>query len=67
MTTRLFAYLIFGLIGMAAFGYGKKQGKPKAAFIGIAIMVYPYLVSDTLALWAIGAGLTTMLFMFRDR
>lgn len=66
MTGKIFAWLIFGLIGMAAFGYGKKQGRPKTILIALILMVYPYLVSNALALWLVGAGLTAALFVFRD-
>ena len=66
MAGKLFAYLIFGLIGMAALAYGKKQHSPKKMLIGAALMVYPYVVADTLALWGVGAGLTAALFMLPD-
>jgi len=48
---------------MAAFGYGKKQQKPKAMLLGAALMGYPYLVDGALALWLVGAGLTAALFV----
>lgn len=62
----MFAWLVFGLIGMAAFGYGKKQGKAGAMVLGGALMVYPYLVDGALLLWLVGAGLTVGLFLWRD-
>ncbi|MFH1724931.1 MAG: hypothetical protein ABII00_09965 [Elusimicrobiota bacterium] len=65
MTGKLFAWLIFGLIGLAAFGYGKKQGRPKTMLIAVVLMGYPYLVSSPLALWLIGAGLTAALWVSR--
>lgn len=66
MAAKVFAWLIFGLIGMAAFGYGKKQGKGKAMILGGALMAYPYAVDGALALWAVGAALTAGLFVWRD-
>jgi hypothetical protein len=66
MVGKIYAMLVFGLIGMAAFGYGRKQRSPKAITIGILLMAYPYMVSGNLALWGIGAGLTVALFIFRD-
>jgi len=66
MASNLFAYLIFGLFGMAAFMYGKKQQKPKAMLIAGALIAYPYAVSDTFLLWGIGIALTVALFIFRD-
>ena len=62
----LIAGFFFGLIGMAAFGYGKKQGNYNAMGIGAALMVYPYFVTNTLATVAIGIALTASLFYFRD-
>lgn len=65
MTAKMFAWLLFGLIGMAAFGYGKKQGNFNVLALGGALMVYPYFVSDTLLLWGVGAALTAALFLWR--
>jgi hypothetical protein len=43
----LLAGLIFGTIGWGSFSYGRKLElwKPKA--IGVALMVYPYVLSQT--------------------
>ena len=60
----IFASVIFGSIGLAAFIYGKKQSNLKALVIGVVLMVYPYFVQNPLALYAIGAILTVMLFIF---
>lgn len=60
------AWLVFGLIGMAAFGYGKKEGRVKTMILAAALMVYPYFVSNPIALWGVGAALTAALFLWRD-
>ena len=62
----IFAGIVFGAIGFAAFIYGKKQVSFKPMLIGIALMAYPYFVSNTILLWGIGAALTVSLFLFRD-
>jgi hypothetical protein len=62
----LFASLLFGAIGLAAFVYGKRLGAIKPVVIGIALMAYPYFVSETWLLYGIGAALTASLFFFRD-
>ncbi len=62
----LFASIIFGSIGFGAFLYGKKQASAKLMIIGILLMVYPYFVSNRIALYAIGFLLTASLFIFRD-
>jgi hypothetical protein len=45
---------LFSLIGMAVFAYGRRQRTATHTLIGIALMVYPYFVSGTLALVGVG-------------
>lgn len=63
----LFGSLAFGVVGMGAFMYGKKQAGWKAMSLGVALMAFPYFVDPTWLLYTIGAGLTAALFVFRDR
>jgi hypothetical protein len=49
--------LIFSSIGIGYFIYGRKQSNMVAKYCGIALMLYPYLVTNTLAMIAVGAGL----------
>ena len=63
-TANIFAAVIFGGIGFAAFVYGKKQLSFKAMAIGILLMVYPYFVSNTIGVYAVGVVLTVALFIF---
>lgn len=62
----MFASLLFGIIGLAAFVYGKKSMNWKPMVIGIALMAFPYVVDETWLLYAIGAALCAALFVFRD-
>jgi hypothetical protein len=62
----LFGALIFGVIGLAAFLYGKKQAKMGPLVIGLLLMIYPYFIEETWILWAIGAALTVAIFFFRE-
>jgi hypothetical protein len=62
----LFAALFFGLVGFAAFMYGRKQARFSAMTIGTALMVYPYFVSRAWLLWSIGVALCAALYVFRD-
>ena len=52
------AYLIgavlFGIVGLIAFRMGRKSDKPRTLWIGVGLMFYPYAVSNTWVLWAIG-------------
>lgn len=61
VATLLFAVL-FGLIGLAAFRYGRKNSEPRQLFLGIALMAYGYFVSNAWISLAIGAVLTLLLF-----
>ena len=63
-TANIFASIIFGSIGFAAFIYGKKQSNLKALVIGVALMVYPYFVANEIAVYAIGVVLTLALVFF---
>ena len=57
--------VFFGLVGFAAFRYGKKNGEPKPLFLGIALMAYGYFVSNVWVSVGIGALLTLFLFFPR--
>ena len=57
--------LVFGSIGFVAFIYGKRMNLWKPMFLGIALMVYPYFISDDLLMIAIGTIGTAGLFFLR--
>ena len=57
--------LVFGSIGFVAFIYGKRMNLWKPMFLGIALMIYPYFVSNDIAIIAIGAVGTAGLFFLR--
>lgn len=62
----LIANLIFSAIGFVGFVFGKRMNRLKPMLIGLALMVFPYFVSGTAALYTIGLALTAALFLFRD-
>ena len=62
----LFGSFLFGIIGFAAWRYGKKTSRPAVKWIGVALMLYPYGVSQTWLLYALGVALCTGLYWFRD-
>ncbi|EIL92856.1 hypothetical protein [Rhodanobacter spathiphylli] len=49
--------LLFGSIGLGFFVYGRKQRAIVPLLCGIALMVFPYLVSGTAWLIAVGVVL----------
>jgi hypothetical protein len=59
----LFGAIIFGVIGYAAYRYGKRTGLASTKWLGISLMIYPYVVSATWLLYAVGAGLCIGLYL----
>lgn len=57
--------VLFGSIGLGYFIYGKKQHAAMPMICGISLMVYPYFVSNTLALVAIGLAISALPYFFR--
>lgn len=62
----LMGAIVFGLVGYAAYRYGKKAELPTPKWIGVALMLYPYAISDTWLLYAVGSGLCVGLYIFRE-
>ena len=58
--------VLFGLVGFAAFRYGRKNSEPRPLFIGVALMAYGYFVTNPWVSLAIGSVLTLALFFPRE-
>ena len=58
--------LVFGSIGFVAFIYGKRLNLWKPMILGIALMVYPYFISDNAVMFVVGIFGSTALFFLRD-
>ena len=56
-TSFLLISLVFSSIGLGYLIYGKKQKHTVAFYAGLALMIYPYLVSSSTMLFAIGIAL----------
>ena len=64
-TSLLLWSLLFSSIGLGFFVYGKKQKAVVPLFCGLGLMIYPYFVSNTLLLVAIGAALSVLPYFVR--
>ena len=53
----IFGAIVFGLIGLAAFRYGRKRQRGTTVWLGVSLMVYPYAISRTWMLYAVGIAL----------
>jgi hypothetical protein len=57
--------LLFGSIGFGFALYGKQQRAVVPLLCGIALMIYPYFVSNVIALLGIGIVLVAIPYFFR--
>jgi predicted membrane protein len=57
--------LLFGSIGLGFFVYGKKQKAVVPMVCGLALMIFPYFISYTIVLVAIGAMLIAVPYFVR--
>ena len=54
--------ILFGIIGWGAFRRGKKSSAPILTWTGLALMLFPYVVSDTWILWLVGMALSGLVY-----
>lgn len=54
--------ILFGIIGYIAFRRGRRTSTASLTWSGLALMLYPYAVSQTRLLWATGAGLSAWVY-----
>ena len=58
--------ILFGIVGYVAFRRGRKASRPELTWAGVALMLYPYAVSQTWLLWVVGAVLCYWLYVKWD-
>lgn len=61
----IFAVILFSVIGYAAYRYGKKTDHSSSKWLGITMMLYPYAISETWQLYAVGTALCIGVYVFR--
>ncbi|EGT3627210.1 hypothetical protein Q4Q49_00065 [Shewanella sp. SP1S1-7] len=57
--------LVFSLIGLGFFTYGKRQAAPIPLVVGLTLMIYPYFVTNLALLIAIGIALIALPYFMR--
>ncbi len=55
--------IVFGIIGMGYFSFGKKQDKNIFLLSGIALIIFPYFVDGLSTIIIIGIGLGLLPFV----
>ena len=53
----LLGALLFGIYGYVAYRRGKQAANANLRWSGLVLMLYPYAVSETGTLWAVGVAL----------
>jgi hypothetical protein len=64
-TSTLLWGLLFGSIGLGFFVYGRRQRAVVPLLCGVALMVFPYFVSNTIALVTLGIVLIAIPYFVR--
>jgi hypothetical protein len=64
-TSTLLWGLLFGSIGLGFFLYGRKQKTVVPLLTGLALMVFPYFVSNTILLVTVGIVLIAIPYFVR--
>jgi hypothetical protein len=57
--------ILFGLAGLFAYHDGKRHGRPRERWLGLALMLYPYAIDATWLLYLV--GLTLCIGAWLDR
>lgn len=57
--------ILFSILGFAAYRHGKKASLKTFKWLGIALMLYPYAITDTVWLYVVGAALCLGLYAYR--
>ena len=57
--------ILFGSVGFGFFIYGKRQGMPVPLVSGLALMIFPYFVSNVILMVAIGFALMAFTYFVR--
>ena len=61
----IFGCVLFSLLGIAAWRYGKAMKAPRIRWLGLALMLYGYVTSATWLLYLVGIALCVALWWNR--
>jgi hypothetical protein len=64
-TSALLWGLLFGSIGLGFFVYGRRQRAVVPLLCGVALIIFPYFVSNTILLLALGVALIALPYFVR--
>ena len=58
----LLGAILFGIVGYLAWRRGKALARSDLKWIGVALMLYPYVIPVTWMMWAVGIALCAWLY-----
>ena len=61
----IFGAIVFGLIGLGAYRSGRVSQRKVTMWLGVVLMVYPYLISSTWWMYLVGLALCAGLWADR--
>jgi hypothetical protein len=64
-TATLLWGLLFGSIGLGFFVYGRRQKAVVPLLAGLALMIFPYFIANTIALVTVGIALIAIPYFLR--
>jgi hypothetical protein len=59
--------IIFSFLGLAAYYYGKRAEKGTVKWLGVALMFYPYVVTDTTMMYIVGVALCGAVYWYSQQ
>lgn len=62
----LVGVLLFGFVGLAAWRHGRKAARPRPKWLGLALMLYPYVTPQTWLMYLVGSLLCTAVYFTWD-
>jgi len=63
--SQIIAGILFGIVGLYLFRWGKKNTHYPHIFIGLGLMIYPYFVTSDALTWVVGFALCGAGYYFR--
>ena len=57
--------IVFGIVGMGYFSFGRKRDEPLFLYSGIGLMVFPYVVEGLTYNILVGVGLCLLPFVMK--
>jgi hypothetical protein len=61
----IFGAILFSVLGMVAWYYGKARQQPRIRWLGLALMLYSYVTSPTWLLYGVGIALCMAVWWYR--